>query len=228
MVHNMRIVRIDYLGKKYFKIDGHWYLLEDEFLQLINTDAKEFYTKYKLQESILNTWPIGTDEDYYNKSHNDRATHFVFDKVISDNIELCDILVITDEQIYFVHVKDGFNTKMRDLYIQVVLSAKRLSNDLRDNKRSSFLDKTIKKYNKLNPSKKIKSEDLIEKLRDNSGMINFVMAFNNNHHKGKPILERLELCKSNIAKYSLVQVVKEMQQFRFSIKIIDISEINDK
>ncbi len=216
---------IDYIGKKYFKIDGHWYLLEDEFLQLMNTDAKEFYTKYKLEENILNTWASGTDEDFYNKSHNDRATHFIFDKVISDNIELCDILVLKDERIYFVHVKNGFNTKMRDLYIQVVLSAKRLSNDLRDNKTSGFLDKTINKYNSLNPSKKINSKELIAKLRANPGMINFVMAFNNNHHKGKPMLERIDLCNSNIAKYSLVQVVKEMQQFRFSIKLIDISEI---
>lgn len=216
---------IDYLDKKYFKIDGHWYLLEDEFLQLMNTDAKEFYTKYKLQEKILNNWPNGTDEDSYNRSHKNKPTHFVFDKVISDNIELCDLLVIEDDRVYFIHVKDGFNTKMRDLYIQVVLSAKRLSNDLRDNIKSSFLEKTINKYNILNPTKKVNSKELIEKLRANPGMINFVMAFNNNHHKGKPILERIELCKSNIAKYSLVQVVKEMQQYRFSIKLIDISEI---
>lgn len=51
------------------------------------------------------------------------------------------------------------------------------------------------------------------------------MAFNNHHYKGKPILERIEKCKSNIAKYSLVQVVKEMQQYSFEIKLFDISEL---
>jgi hypothetical protein len=66
---------------------------------------------------------------------------------------------------------------------------------------------------------------LVSKLREDPKIINFVMAFNNNHYKGKPVLERIELCKSNIAKYSLVQVVKEMQQYRFGIHLIDISDL---
>ncbi|MET0759046.1 MAG: hypothetical protein ABWZ56_01390 [Flavobacterium sp.] len=55
--------------------------------------------------------------------------------------------------------------------------------------------------------------------------INFVMTFKNNHYKGKDTQERIELCKSNIAKYALVQVVKEMQQYNFGIKLFDISEV---
>lgn len=216
---------IEYLNKKYFKIDGHWYLLEDEFLQLMNRDAKEYYTKYRLDENILNNWPNDKDEDYYNKSHNNLATHYVLDKVISENIELCDLLIFKDENVYFVHVKNGFNTKMRDLYIQVILSAKRLSNDLKNNKNSSYLEKTLKKYNTLNPSKKIDHKELIDRLRKDPNKINFVMAFKNNHYKGKDTQERIELCKSNIAKYALVQVVKEMQQYNFGIKLFDISEV---
>lgn len=216
---------IDYLHKKYFKIDGRWYLLEDHFLKLMNKDAKEYYTKYKLDDNILLAWPIDKDEDFYNKSHNTFDSHFVLDKVIHDNIELCDLLVFKDDKVYFIHVKDGFNTKMRDLYIQVVLSAKRLSNDLKNNSGSNYLKKTLQKYNSENPYKKIKINDLIERLRKDPTQITFVMSFNNHHYKGKPILERIESCKSNIAKYSLVQVVKEMQQYSFGIKLFDISEL---
>jgi hypothetical protein len=51
------------------------------------------------------------------------------------------------------------------------------------------------------------------------------MAFNNSHYNGKATVEKIELCKSNIAKYCLVQVVKEMQQYTFGIKLFDISEV---
>lgn len=215
---------IDYLGKKYFKIDGHWYLLDDDFLELMNNDAKEFYTKYRMVEDLLLKWPKKKDEDFYNKSHNHLKNYFVLDKVINDNIELCDLMVINDKKVYFIHVKNGFNTKMRDLYIQVVLSAKRLSNDLKDSKKSIYFEKTLKLYNKRNPTKKVDVNELIDRLRKDPSQATFVMAFKNNHYKGKPILERIDLCKSNIAKYALVQVVKEMQQFKFGIELIDISD----
>ncbi|EMQ94990.1 hypothetical protein D778_00175 [Xanthomarina gelatinilytica] len=215
---------IDYLGRKYFKIDGHWYLLDDDFLELMNNDAKEYYTKYRLKDDLLLEWPKKKDEDYYNKSHNHLENYFVLDKVITDNIELCDLLIVTDSKVHFVHVKNGFNTKMRDLYIQVILSAKRLSNDLKDNKKSAYLEKTLKLYNKRNPTKKIAYKDLVERLRKDRSQVNFVMAFKNNNYKDKSILERIDLCKSNIAKYALVQVVKEMQQYKFGIELFDISD----
>ena len=113
---------------------------------------------------------------------------------------------------------------MRDLYIQVVLSAKRLSNDLKDSKKSAYLEKTLKLYNRRNPNKKIAYKGLVERLRKDPAQANFVMAFKNNHYKNKPILERIDLCKSNIAKYALVQVVKEMQQYKFGIDLFDISD----
>lgn len=215
---------IDYVGRKYFKIDGHWYLLDDNFLDLMNNDAKEYYTKYRLKDDLLLDWPKKKDEDYYNKSHNHLENYFVLDKVITDNIELCDLLIVTDSKVHFVHVKKGFNTKMRDLYIQVILSAKRLSNDLKDNVKSAYLEKTLKLYNKRNPTKKIEYKDLVERLRNDRSQVNFVMAFKNNHYKDKSILERIDLCKSNIAKYALVQVVKEMQQYKFGIELIDLSD----
>lgn len=212
-------------GKKYFKIDGHWYILEDEFLNIMNEDAKEYYKKYLLGENILLKWNDGDDEDAYNKSYLELDDYYILDKVISENIEMCDLLIIKNKVAYFVHVKDGFNTKMRDLYIQVILSAKRLSNDLKNNKGASYLEKTLKLYNERNVSKKINYDDFIKKVKDKNISINFVMAFKNNHYKGRDILDRIDACNSNIAKYSLVQVIKEMQQFNFGINLIDISDL---
>jgi uncharacterized protein (TIGR04141 family) len=216
---------VEYYDTKYFKIDGHWYLLEDEYLELMNSDAKEYYTKYRLNEDILLKWPDKKDEDYYNLSHKKLKNYFILDKVIRDNIELCDILTIKDNVAYFVHVKNGFNTKMRDLYVQVILSAKRLSNDLKNKKGVSYLRATLKEYNNRNKKNKIDIDDFIKNVTEGKLKINFVMAFKNNHNKGRGIIDRIDLCKSNIAKYALVQVIKEMQPFKFDINVIDISEL---
>lgn len=217
---------MDYESYKYFKIDGHWYILENEFLNIMNDDAKSYYTKYLLNDGILiNDWVEGDDEDTYNKSYYPLDQYYVLDKVIKENIELCDILAIHDNVAYFIHVKNGFNTKMRDLYIQVILAAKRLSNDLKNNKGVSYLTKTLKEYNKRNPKKTIDVDDFLNKIKNKELTINFVMAFKNNHYKKDNVLVRIDKCKSNIAKYSLVQVVKEMQAFNFGINLIDISDL---
>ena len=216
---------MDYSNNKFFKIDGHWYVLEDAFLEIMNDDAKSYYSKYLLKEKILINWIDGDDEDTYNKSYNDIDQCYVLDKVIKDNIELCDVLIIHNNIVYFVHVKNGFNTKMRDLYIQVILAAKRLSNDLKNKNGLTYLKKTLTEYNKRNPNKIIGIDDFIKKIKSKELQVNFVMAFKNNHYKNENILTRIDKCKSNIAKYSLVQVVKEMQAFNFGINLIDISDI---
>ncbi|MCK7590777.1 hypothetical protein M0G43_09340 [Subsaxibacter sp. CAU 1640] len=216
---------IDFLGYKYFKIDGHWYILEDAFLNLMNEDAKSYYIKYLLKENLLKPWNKDDDEDAYNKSHDRLPNYYVLDKILKDNIELCDILTIRDNVAYFIHVKNGFNTTMRDLYIQLILSAKRLSNDLKNTKGISYLKKTLTEYNRKNPKKKMDVESFLNKVAKKEISINFVMAFKNNHHKTYPILERIDRCKSNIAKYSIVQAVKEMQAFDFGISLIDISDL---
>lgn len=216
---------MDHETSKYFKIDGHWYILENEFLNIMNDDAKAYYSKYVLNKNILINWKDGEDEDTYNRSYHELDQYYVLDKVIKENIELCDILTINNNIAYFIHVKNGFNTKMRDLYIQVILSAKRLSNDLKNTKGISYLKKTLEEYNKRNSDKKIDIDDFLEKIKSKELTINFVMAFKNNHYKKDNILDRIDKCNSNIAKYSLVQVVKEMQAFNFGINLIDISDL---
>lgn len=215
---------LEYNGHKYFRIDGTWYYLDDKLLELMTNDAISYYERYRLTEDLLLPWPDNKDEDFYNKLHKGKQS-FVLDKVLNDNIELCDILKIHDGKIYFIHVKNGFNTKMRELYIQVILSAKRLANDLKNTTGSQYLKKTLKIYNKKNPKHKVDSDLVLNQIKNKELEIVFVMAFKNNFYKGKSTLEKIRLSKSNIAKYSLVQVVKEIQSFEFGINLKDISEL---
>ncbi len=218
------ISEIEYLGKKYFRIDGHWYFLKDEFLELMNSDAIDFYKKYELKNNLLNKWEEGDDENAYNLSHQD-DNYYVLDKVIESNIELCDLLIIKDGYAYFVHVKNGFNTKMRDLYVQVMLSAKRLSNDIKNNESSSYLKKTLTAFAMKNKEKSIDVKEITRKILEKEYDIVYVMAFKNNYRKSEKTIDKISKSKSNIAKYSIVQTVKEMQRLNFEIKLKDISEI---
>ncbi|WP_281336429.1 DUF6119 family protein [Flavobacterium eburneipallidum] len=213
-----------YLGKKYFRVDSNWYYLDNKFLERINKDAINTYKQNELSEKPLNKWENDWDEDTYNLSHK-KSNYFILDKLIEDNIELCDILIIEDNTLYFVHVKNGFTTQMRNLYIQVILSAKRLNNDLFNNTGSSYFIKTLEKYNKKYKTS-INTKDLYQRIIDNDLKIEFVMAYNNYSYKGNLPADKIELSDSNIAKYSLVQTVREMRSFRsFGIKVIDISKI---
>lgn len=213
-----------YLSKKYFRIDAKWYYLENKFLERINKDAINTYKQNELSEISLNEWKKDWDEDTYNKSHN-QNNYLVLDKILEDNIELCDILVHKNNTLYFVHVKNGFTTQMRNLYIQVILSAKRLNNDLFNNTGSSYFIKTIKKYNSINQTN-VDAKDLLKKIVNNELKIEFVMAYNNYSYAGNSPIDKIELSNSNIAKYSLVQTVREMRSYqRFGIKVIDISGI---
>ena len=115
---------------------------------------------------------------------------------------------------------------MRDLYVQVVLSAKRLWNDLNNNEKISYLEDTFEYYNNSKGIKnKIDTENIIRKIKNKELKIHFIMAYNNTSYKGKNAIDKIKASSSNIAKYSLLQSAKEMKEFvNFEYSMIDISE----
>lgn len=217
---------VTFEGLKYFRIDKSWYYLEDSFIEKLNVEAKELYEKYELQKTILNSWNEDDNEDSYNKSHIG-DNYYVFDKKILDNIELCDLLIIEENDIYFVHVKNSFSASMRDLALQVKLSAKRFINDIKNISGSTYFRNTIEKYN-LSSEKKIDFDSIFEKVNNPTYNLNFVMAYNNNNKTfvGKKATEKIELSQSNIAKYCLINTIKEVNGYTgLKIFVQDISAI---
>lgn len=212
-------------GKRYFRIDREWYHIKDVFLQKLNETAIESYQRYKVEDRILKPWIGSISEGVYNEQQDGQKTYNL-DKLLIDNIEMCDVLKIIDEKIYFIHVKDGFDVKLRDCYIQVVLAAKRLNLDLRDNLGANYLVPTLEYYNQNSPDNLIDIEQLVESISTKSLEIIFVLAYRNkNQYQGNAI-EKIRRSNSNIAKYSLVNVVKEMNGI-YNIKLLDIGVLSD-
>lgn len=222
--YNQIVTELSLGINKYFRIDNNWFELDNNYLKQLREEAINNYEIYELKENLLNKWTTG-DEDFYNKSHN-ADDYYIFDKKFSDNIELCDIMYYKDDEIYLIHVKNGFNTSMRNLSNQIVLSSQRLWNDINNVSGSTYLKSTIKSYNEKTPNNKLNSNILLKKMRDGDLSINIVMAYRYDKYINKTAVEKLKITRSNIALFSIVQTVREIQNFKnLKFHIIDISQV---
>lgn len=212
-------------GRPVFLIDSNYYQVKNDFINSINSTCQDMFKKNYLRNNILIVaWLDGVKEGPYNLIYQAIVGFRVFDKVLSQNIELCDLLYEDENSIYFIHVKKGFDAKLRDLSNQIVISATRFWND-KNSGTYEFLDGIINSYNALavNAGNQIVRNDLIHSI--NSKEIFFVMAFKSTLETHVDIRNNVNLLRSNIAKYSLIQCVRDMNTNMYPIKIFDIASV---
>ena len=213
---------IQYLNKPVFHIDSTWYKVKNDFISTINERCINLIDKNQLRSNFLNIpWDSTVnDEGEYNLKYEKLQNYYVFDKVIPDNIEFCDIMFENSSSIYLVHVKDGFDAKIRDVSNQITISANRFWNDFNSGS-TSYLEAIVDSYNKQR-TVKINKANFISKFKSNKEII-YVMAYKSN--RGKQILkDKIEKSKSNIAKYSLIQCLQDMSSL-YPLKIFDIADV---
>lgn len=221
MFFNHLTTEIDYQSRPIFKIDNGWYRVEDTFINQINNLCLENIEKNLISNVLTKKWDSTiADENMYNKLYLNEPGYLVFDKSLGENIELCDVMFEDKDKIYLVHVKDGFDAKMRDLANQVTISADRLWHDLNNFKKSNFINQVTEKYNKT-ASLPLDTDYLINKFKSKKEIV-FVMAFRTKR-KHLSLEQRILQSRSNIAKYSVLQCVKDIK--KYDLKIIDITGI---
>lgn len=212
-------------GRPVFLIDSNYYQVKNDFIQSINSTCQDMINKNYLRDNILTVaWQNGISEGNYNMNYFGNAGFRVFDKVISQNIELCDLLYEDQDSIYFIHVKKGFDGMLRDLSNQITISATRFSND-KNSGTYEFLDGIINSYNAqiINAGNLIIRDDFIHSL--NNKELFFVMAFKSPLAVNIDIRNNVNNLRSNIAKYSLIQCVRDMNTNMYPLKIFDIASI---
>jgi hypothetical protein len=113
---------------------------------------------------------------------------------------------------------------LRDLSNQITISATRFSND-KNSGTYEFLDGIINSYNAqvANAGNLIIREDFINSL--NNKELFFVMAFKSTLALNVDIRNNVHNLRSNIAKYSLIQCVRDMNTNMYPLKIFDIASI---
>ena len=208
-------------------LDSKWYKLRQIFIDEMNKRSSEILINHNLNHSILDEKWVKNDqnkrenEDSYNDKYL-KNNYLVLDKLIVDSIELADVIHIQQDTIYLCHVKYGFSTEIRELYSQIVSSARRLKNDLKDEE-NPFLKSIFKQLDNKERSNGYNEEGFIELFKTKK--ITYVMAISS-HLKNKDIIIDVEKYSSNIAKISLIQCYTEMrtEYFDLAIEIIDNSE----
>jgi hypothetical protein len=208
-----------------FLIDNNYYKVKNDFVDSINNRCQDIISKNYLRDNILTiAWQNGITEGNYNINYFAINGFRVFDKVISQNIELCDLLYEDQDSMYFIHVKNGFDGRLRDLSNQVVLSSVRFSND-KNSGTYEFLDGIINSYNSqaINAGNLIVRADFIHSIQNKE--IFFVMAFKSTLPANVDIRNNVNVLRSNIAKYALIQCVRDMNTNMYPLKVFDLASV---
>lgn len=208
-----------------FLIDSNYYQVKNDFVDSINSRCQDIINKNYLRDNILTiAWQNGMTEGNYNLNYSAINGFRVFDKVISQNIELCDLLYEDQDSIYFIHVKNGFDGRLRDLSNQIVLSSVRFSND-KNSGTYEFLDGIMNSYNSqaINAGNLIVRENFLHSIQNKE--IFFVMAFKSTLPANIDIRNSVNVLRSNIAKYALIQCVRDMNTNMYPLKIFDLASV---
>ncbi|CAM1342184.1 hypothetical protein [Tenacibaculum amylolyticum] len=194
-------------------LDSKWYKLREIFINEMNKRCSEILNANDLKNQILNEeWQKKAsgkreNEGTYNDKY-DKKNYLVLDTISPDSIELADIVHFKGKTLYLCHVKYGFSTDMRELYSQVISSARRLKNDLKDEK-NDYLKAVYKSLKSKKKNRNLSEQNFLD-LFKTAENIKYVMCITS-HIKNKPVQKDIKKYKSNIAKLSLIQCYTEMR-----------------
>jgi hypothetical protein len=203
-----------------FLLDNNWYYLQDSFLLDLNRNCERIIKNYKSPNILHKKWDLSVQntEKKYNLLYKNLNNYLVFDTITISGIELCDIIKYDEKNIYLIHVKRGFDSSMRELYNQIILSARRLE-ESKSSKEKDYLKKSFQSLIKKNQNNNINSFEDFIKLFDKN--IKYVMAFSNNN-SNELIENNLEKVKSSIAKFSIIQTSSEMRKDYYELLFTQI------
>ena len=208
----------------YFCIDNKWYKVRGTFIDEIDDTCQRLMRSNQADIDILpKNWenPQYVDESDYNLLYKDEKNYIVLDKILGDNIELCDIVFETENKLYLIHVKKGFDAKIRDLTNQIIISSKRLWDDLKS-KKMSFLDSIYNRYSKSDnvSSNGIKTKKEFKEMFQKD--IIYIFAFVSGRKDSIRVIDDISKIRSNIAKYSMINCVKSMKENSYPLQIVEI------
>lgn len=216
--------------KSYFLFNKEWYLLKSDLQIQLNNQCQEFITS-NTWTGKLQRWKTTESENDYNAKHIGEVNTLVFDKICPQNIEVCDIMKWTNDEVQFIHVKKGFDNEMRNLCRQVHIAARKIKEDIPSGR--SYL---VEHYNKLN--KMIAKTDyfkLAQKQLNKTSQDDYINLFDSR----KPIfvlavldgavkqrsLNNVSDFESNIAKFCLHGLAQDMRVLNVEFKIIQIERL---
>ncbi len=230
LLRNHFYTEIQHDKKSYFLFDKEWFEIRGSFVEKLNEQCQDFINE-NTSNIQLDPWDYPEeDENNFNAKHMNyiEKNFLVFDKFTPENIEACDILHWDSDNIYFIHVKAGFNSSMRDLSHQIYIAARRVQEDSKTGYK--FIEKlydevknnqgkseyTKKAMNQLN---NLEKNEFLNLFRNRKRV--FVLAVKDTA-KSTRSLNNMKEFDSNIAKFSLHELVKNMRNLAVDFEIYEI------
>ena len=224
---------IKYLEQSYFLVDGEWYLIDSSFIEDLNKECSQLIKRVIDDKLISEKFNVNENESDFNLKFINQPNWLVFDTITPNNMELCDILKYDSSSIHLVHIKKGFDNSLRNLASQVIISAKLLRADIRDKfKHIESVEEKTKKGLKSSSSNKKKIGGQIFptgglkeifKYKQEKNII-FCLAFVDTAKTDRSIKTHLSQFDSNIAKFMLLELNREIKAMEFDFKIIQLQK----
>ncbi len=224
----------DYAGQKYYRIDANWYMVTDNFLEVVKNEFASLL-RNEVMTDVDNLGirkyipdPNKKDEGKYNRGYDDDDECIVADKVKIDQVELADVIRFTNGGVTIYHNKIGFGASIRDVCSQLSLSMSMIDRILSTGEDGRAI---LAKYydmmsNKYQPDGEYK--DLTLKYTKNDFIDKMVNTPADNYTfvlgcmDSKVISEER---RSSIAKFELVGIANtEAAQYKFRFRIASIVE----
>lgn len=197
-----------------YLFNGQWYVFDSKFSDILNDEFKELFNQ-QLKNRNTYTANFGlirnfsTEEDY-NKTIKEEGKYIVSRTALINNVEIADIIIFSDDQIFLMHNKDSFNgTGARDVSNQIITSASYLQQMLSSVDRDNFLENYYKsiasKYRNTDikiPVDKTEFKRYFQRTPKIHYLIGYLKGYNENSH-------------STYAKYLTVEVIKKLSDKGF-------------
>jgi len=219
-----------YSGKHYFYVAEDWYEVHPTFIADLNRECESIISEC-WDDTLITEIFDGREEGDYNRKFLNQPGWVVLDTVTPEHIELCDLLHHRPDRLCLVHVKQGFDNSLRDLTAQIKIAANRLHEDSRDNYR--FVDSVERLARTRSSSGSAESRSLGTQTFPPGGLsplfrgvntrnIHFCLAVVDTNTTERPLNGSLSAFHSNIAKYFLIQLYREVIALRYDFKIIQV------
>lgn len=205
-----------------FLVDNRWYRLKHSFLQDLRFETISLAKRYRLPDNIFNKEWTGEQSEYqHNMQYHNTGEYIVFDTLTPQGIELCDVFYMGNNITYLIHVKKGFDNSMRELTNQILISSRRLYTDLKS-KKKEYLHKNWDSYTTKYPEDQRFSFEKF--LASFEKKIVYVLAFVSQKANNPSLIDNIDSYRSNIAKYSMIECSRAMQDYRYELNICQVSK----
>lgn len=205
-------------GQPFFLFNDKWLMFDTNYIDNLDKEFKKSYAQMvnideKLKSILLNKDAKSTENDYNMTFENSDAI-ILAHTVLSNYIELADLIYYDEDNLYLVHNKLKFQgSGARDVLNQILTSAEFINHYMMDKK--DFIEKYYEDILKKYPNNKIKDltkEEFVELF--NKSNIYYVAGF----------MEKLsDNTDSNYAKYITIDASKKLIEKGYQLLLFDMN-----